>query len=74
MKQAACASGFPIGRPDQSRRLLHIFYPHCPWHFVRDNRLSNGVFKSYDDIIDHCCEAWDKLTAQLWRVMSIGTH
>lgn len=24
------------------------------WQFIRDNRLSNRVFRSYDDIIDHC--------------------
>jgi hypothetical protein len=26
--------------------------------FMRDNWLSNRVFKSYDDILDHCCFAW----------------
>jgi len=36
------------------------------------NWLSNRVFKSYDDIVDHCCEAWNKLTDQPWRIMSIG--
>jgi hypothetical protein len=25
------------------------------WQFMRDNWLSNRVFKSYDDILDHCC-------------------
>ena len=30
------------------------------WHFMRDNWLSNRVFKSYDDIVDHCCDAWRK--------------
>ena len=25
------------------------------WQFMRDNWLSNRVFKSYDDIVDHCC-------------------
>jgi putative transposase len=37
--------------------------PKCPelnpteniWEFMRDNWLSNRVFKSYDDIVDHCC-------------------
>ncbi|NTF83002.1 IS630 family transposase [Agrobacterium rhizogenes] len=24
------------------------------WHFMRDNWLSNRVFKSYDDIVAHC--------------------
>src|SRR5207253_2535565 len=25
------------------------------WQFIRDNWLSNRVFQSYDDIVDHCC-------------------
>ena len=28
---------------------------------MRDNWLSNRVFKSYDDIVDHCCYAWNTL-------------
>jgi DDE superfamily endonuclease len=31
------------------------------WQFMRDNWLSNRVLKSYDDILDHCCFAWNKL-------------
>ena len=54
--------------------------PKCPelnptenvWQFIRDNWLSNRVFKSYDDIVDHCCEAWNKLVEQPWRIMSLG--
>ena len=42
------------------------------WQFMRDNWLSNRVFKSYDDIVAHCCEAWNKLIDQPWRIMSIG--
>ena len=42
------------------------------WQFMRDNWLSNRVFKSYDDILDHCCDAWNKLVDQPWRIMSIG--
>ena len=42
------------------------------WQFMRDNWLSNRVFKSYDDILDHCCHAWNKLVEQPWRIMSIG--
>src|SRR5262249_43845759 len=38
--------------------------PKCPelnpvenvWQFMRDNWLSNRIFKSYDDLVDHCCE------------------
>jgi transposase len=54
--------------------------PKCPelnsmenaWQFMRDNWLSNRIFQSYDDILDHCCHAWNKLVDQPWRIMSIG--
>ena len=54
--------------------------PKCPelnlvenvWQFMRDNWLANRVFKSYDDLVDHCCEAWNKLVDQPWRIMSIN--
>ena len=42
------------------------------WQFIRDNWLSNRVFRTYDDIVEHCCHAWNKLTQQPWRIMSIG--
>ncbi len=40
--------------------------------FMRDNWLSNRVFTSYDDILDHCCFAWNKLVDEPWCIMSIG--
>jgi hypothetical protein len=46
--------------------------PENVWQFLRDNWLSNRIFKSYDDIVDHCCDAWNKLVDQPWRIMSIG--
>ncbi len=42
------------------------------WQFMRDNWLSNRVFKDYDDIVTHCCEAWNKLMNQPSRIRSIG--
>lgn len=42
------------------------------WQFMRDNWISNRVFHSYDDIVDHCCQAWNKLIDQPWKIMSIG--
>ena len=27
------------------------------WQFLRENWLSNRIFSSYSDILDHCCEA-----------------
>ena len=42
------------------------------WQFMRDNWLSNRIFTSYDDIVALCCEAWNKLIDQPWRIMTIG--
>jgi hypothetical protein len=42
------------------------------WQFVRANWLSNRVFKSHDDIVDHCCFAWNTLIEQPWKIMSIA--
>jgi len=54
--------------------------PKCPelnpveniWQFIRDNWLSNQVFTSFDDILDQCCQAWNKLIDQPERITSIG--
>jgi hypothetical protein len=42
------------------------------WQFTRDNWLSNRVFRTERDIVDHCCHACNKLVDQPWRIMSIG--
>lgn len=42
------------------------------WQYMRDNWLSNRVFTSYNDILDHCCDAWNKLVEKPWIIMSIG--
>ncbi len=42
------------------------------WEFIRDNWLSNRTFTCYDNLVDHCCDAWNKLVQQPWIVMSIG--
>ena len=34
------------------------------WQFMRDNWLSNRIFKTYDDIVALCCEAWNRLIDQ----------
>ena len=38
---------------------------------MRDNWPSNRVFASYTDLVDHCCEAWNKLIERPWTIMSI---
>ncbi len=44
------------------------------WQFMRDNWLSNRVFQNYDDILDHCCQAWNNLVSRPPRIASIGTR
>jgi hypothetical protein len=39
---------------------------------MRDNWLSNRVFSSYNNLVDHCCDAWNKLVDQPWRITSLG--
>jgi len=54
--------------------------PKCPelnpqenvWQFIRDNWLSNRVFDDIHALIDYCCDAWNKLEAQPWTIMSLG--
>ena len=54
--------------------------PKCPelnpqenvWQYMRGNWLSNRVFDNADALLDHCCDAWNKLEAQPWTIMSIG--
>jgi len=42
------------------------------WQYMRQNWLSNRVFKTYDEIIELCCHAWNKLIDRPWLIMSIG--
>ena len=44
------------------------------WLFMRDNWLWNGVFTSYDNIVDLCCEARNNLVEQPWKIISTGTR
>jgi hypothetical protein len=54
--------------------------PKCPelnpienvWQFMRQNWLSNRIFDTHRDILDHCSQAWNKLADQPWTIMSIG--
>jgi DDE superfamily endonuclease len=56
------------------------------WQFLRDNWLSNRVFKGYEDIVAHCWfghalgpmagtpSPWNELMDQPWRIRSIGNR
>ena len=42
------------------------------WQYLRQNWLSNRVFDSYEAIVEASCQAWNNLTDQPWKIMSIG--
>jgi transposase len=42
------------------------------WQYLRDNWLSNRIFRSHADILDHCSHAWNQLMTRPWTIMSIG--
>jgi hypothetical protein len=42
------------------------------WQFMRQNWLSNRIFTGFDNIVDLCCDAWNRLTNQPWKIMSIA--
>lgn len=44
------------------------------WQYMRDNWLSDLIFHSYDEIVDTCAEAWNKLTDRPARITSIGSR
>jgi transposase len=44
------------------------------WQYLRANQLSNRVFATYDAIVEACCDAWQKLTAEAGRIQSIATR
>jgi len=54
--------------------------PKCPelnpienvWQYMRANWLSDRIFDTYDDIVGCCADAWNKLVARPWTIMSIG--
>ena len=61
--------------------MIRAFGAHCHHQTLaqvdflrvpRQNWLSNRVFKSYDDIVDHCCYGWNTLIDQPWKIMSIA--
>ena len=73
-----CAAGGTAGEEIAASRPGRATTPRRPvpienvWQFIRGNWLSDRVLASYNAIVDRCCDAWNRLTEQPWRVMSIG--
>jgi transposase len=44
------------------------------WEYLRQNQLSNRVYENYEAIVEACCDAWNKLTAETGRIKSTATR
>ena len=61
--------------------LLHL-PPYSPelnpmenvWDYLRGNRLSAGIWDTYDAIVTTCADAWNWFVNDLDRIRSIGTR
>ena len=42
------------------------------WLYLRERHLSHRLLDSYDDIVNACCTAWNKLTAE--RLSSLTSY
>jgi hypothetical protein len=42
------------------------------WQFLRNTWLSNSIFRTYNDIVDIACHAWNQLVDQPWHIFSTG--
>ena len=73
-------TGGRLSLPSNST-LLHL-PPYSPqlnpvetvWAFLRSNKLSNRVFRDYDDILDACTDAWNWLLAQPERITASASR
>ncbi len=55
-------------------KCLELIAQETVWQFMRENWLLNRFFGSNEDLLDHCCAAWNRLVDQPWRIMSLGLH
>ena len=58
-----------LALPPRSPELIAV---ENVWQFMRDNWLSNRIFKSYEDIVALSCQAWNNLIERPWKIMSLG--
>ena len=44
------------------------------WQYLRQTYLANRVFENWEAVMDACCDAWNRLTAETGRIKSIATR
>jgi transposase len=58
----------PITLPPYSPELNPV---ENVWEYLRQNKLANRIYNTYEDIVHTCCDAWNSLTAAPDRMASI---
>jgi hypothetical protein len=65
----------------ENMTIIHLpsYSPECNpheniWEYMKNNFLSNKVFKDFDHVMEACCEAWNKLCSETGRIKSIATR
>lgn len=58
----------PIFLPPYSPELNAI---ERAWLFLRERFLSHRVWRTYDDILEACCQAWNALVDEAGRIRSL---
>jgi len=58
---------------------LPAYSPECNpheniWEYMKNNFLSNMVFEDVNHVMDACCDAWNRLSAETGRIKSIATR
>ena len=44
------------------------------WEFMRGNYLSHKLYKTVDDVVEACCQAWNAVVNEVGRLRSICTR
>jgi hypothetical protein len=65
----------------ENMTIIHLpsYSPECNpheniWEYMKNNFLSNKVFKDFDHVMEACCEAWNMLCGEAGRIKSIATR
>lgn len=69
MARPVCTTVCTLHLPSRAQELNPA---EVVWQYLRQTWLSNGVFDTYDAILNAGCDARNRLIAQPETVMSIG--
>jgi hypothetical protein len=60
-----------ISKRTQAERYAVIIDDGAAWQWLRQNELANMCFEGYEDIVENCSRAWNRLVSDSKRVASL---